>query len=320
VEVHPNRVILVEKYELLDVVERLSKTDGAVLVRELAREIVPTLRPVLMRPSIFPAVGGASGSSSAGTDVPTPAVHKLKMKSESIDRNIRGSPFTPPIQGDNGSGIEDRRDQERETEFHSLRGEPSREKVFTRETSPSLRASISSNGGVLPKLKLRGNQDGKPNREPYHRSADEDGGINRTELRERERVSLVSRKIRRAASEASSPLQSSSSTSRLQATNTISKCRGSIDPKEGKRSVSGIGMRLGTFTFEKDPNDGGATPPSSAASSMQATELAGAGMDSFDSSFGSFPFSASRFKSRIPRQKLNDVAAWLERNDGLEMD
>ncbi|KAF9005467.1 hypothetical protein BDQ17DRAFT_1353150 [Cyathus striatus] len=46
-EVHPNRAMLVERYGLLGVVERLSRGggDGAVLVRELAREIVPVLKP-----------------------------------------------------------------------------------------------------------------------------------------------------------------------------------------------------------------------------------------------------------------------------------
>ncbi|KAG5719270.1 Cytokinesis protein sepH [Termitomyces sp. T112] len=53
-EVHPNRAMLVQKYGLLGVVEQLSRGggDGAVLVRELAREIVPTLKPGLK-----PAVG-----------------------------------------------------------------------------------------------------------------------------------------------------------------------------------------------------------------------------------------------------------------------
>ncbi|KIY69316.1 Pkinase-domain-containing protein [Cylindrobasidium torrendii FP15055 ss-10] len=48
-EVHPNRAMLVEKYGLLGVVENLSRGggDGAVLVRELAREIVPVLKPGL---------------------------------------------------------------------------------------------------------------------------------------------------------------------------------------------------------------------------------------------------------------------------------
>lgn len=48
-EVHPNRAVLVERYGLLGVVERLSRGggDGAVLVRELAREIVPSLKPAL---------------------------------------------------------------------------------------------------------------------------------------------------------------------------------------------------------------------------------------------------------------------------------
>ncbi|KAK2465312.1 hypothetical protein APHAL10511_002666 [Amanita phalloides] len=46
-DVHPNRAVLVERYGLLGIVEQLSKSDGAVLVRELAREIVPTLKPGL---------------------------------------------------------------------------------------------------------------------------------------------------------------------------------------------------------------------------------------------------------------------------------
>ncbi|KAF9483361.1 hypothetical protein BDN70DRAFT_873858 [Pholiota conissans] len=46
-EIHPNRAMLVERYGLLGVVEKLSRGDGAVLVRELAREIIPTLKPVL---------------------------------------------------------------------------------------------------------------------------------------------------------------------------------------------------------------------------------------------------------------------------------
>jgi hypothetical protein len=48
-DVHPNRAMLVEKYGLLGVVEKLIRGggDGAVLVRELAREILPTLKPVL---------------------------------------------------------------------------------------------------------------------------------------------------------------------------------------------------------------------------------------------------------------------------------
>lgn len=52
-DVHPNKAMLVERYGLLSVVERLSRDGGdggAVLVRELAREIVPALKPAL-RPS-----------------------------------------------------------------------------------------------------------------------------------------------------------------------------------------------------------------------------------------------------------------------------
>ena len=61
-EVHPNRAMLVERYGLLGVVEKLSRGggDGAVLVRELAREIVPALKPVA-------GIGMRSKSSGSGS-------------------------------------------------------------------------------------------------------------------------------------------------------------------------------------------------------------------------------------------------------------
>jgi len=64
-EVHPNRAMLVERYGLLGVVERLSRGDGAVLVRELAREIVPVLKPGLK-----PAAGSKGVKVAGGGDTP----------------------------------------------------------------------------------------------------------------------------------------------------------------------------------------------------------------------------------------------------------
>jgi len=61
-DVHPNRAILVERYGLHEIVTRLSKEDGAVLVRELAREILPALAPALK-----PALGK---SGLRGPDTP----------------------------------------------------------------------------------------------------------------------------------------------------------------------------------------------------------------------------------------------------------
>lgn len=46
-DAHPNRAMLVERFGIYDIVVKLSKEDGAVLVRELAREILPTLAPAL---------------------------------------------------------------------------------------------------------------------------------------------------------------------------------------------------------------------------------------------------------------------------------
>lgn len=57
-DVHPNRSALVEKYGLYDIVEKFSRQDNAVLVRELAREIMPSLAPVLKPiPNRNPRVG-----------------------------------------------------------------------------------------------------------------------------------------------------------------------------------------------------------------------------------------------------------------------
>lgn len=42
-ECHPDKATLVERFGLAEIVERLSRQDGAVLVRELAKEILPGL-------------------------------------------------------------------------------------------------------------------------------------------------------------------------------------------------------------------------------------------------------------------------------------
>lgn len=46
-DVHPSRAMLVERFAIHDIVMKLSEEDGAVLVRELARDILPTLAPAL---------------------------------------------------------------------------------------------------------------------------------------------------------------------------------------------------------------------------------------------------------------------------------
>ncbi|KAH8830757.1 hypothetical protein DL96DRAFT_1594203 [Flagelloscypha sp. PMI_526] len=60
-EHHPNRAMLVERYGLLDVVEKLSRNDNAILVKELAREIIPILRP-----GLTPALSSSSNASGVG--------------------------------------------------------------------------------------------------------------------------------------------------------------------------------------------------------------------------------------------------------------
>lgn len=44
-DVHPDRASLVAHYGIYEIVEKLSRQDGAVLVRELARDIIPVVAP-----------------------------------------------------------------------------------------------------------------------------------------------------------------------------------------------------------------------------------------------------------------------------------
>ncbi|THH12926.1 hypothetical protein EW146_g7242 [Bondarzewia mesenterica] len=69
-DVHPNRAILVERYGIYELVVRLKQKDGAVLVRELAREIEPTLAPALKPAS--------SKTSFKGLDSPKSAIAPKK--------------------------------------------------------------------------------------------------------------------------------------------------------------------------------------------------------------------------------------------------
>jgi len=46
-DVHPNRALLVERYAIHEAVASLRRNDGAVLVRERAKEIEPSLAPAL---------------------------------------------------------------------------------------------------------------------------------------------------------------------------------------------------------------------------------------------------------------------------------
>ncbi|KAG6902525.1 hypothetical protein C0995_015343 [Termitomyces sp. Mi166 len=105
-EVHPNRAMLVQKYGLLGVVEQLSRGggDGAVLVRELAREIVPTLKPGLK-----PAVGK---TKTNGLDTPgrngalaPKRMRRTASETSAIPLRSSNSGIEPKLRsGTNGNG------------------------------------------------------------------------------------------------------------------------------------------------------------------------------------------------------------------------
>jgi len=82
-DVHPNRAVLVERYGIYEIVAKLSREDGAVLVRELAREIMPTLAPAL-KPSISPSLGSSTSSREGKAGgVGTPRYQKKARRTAS---------------------------------------------------------------------------------------------------------------------------------------------------------------------------------------------------------------------------------------------
>jgi hypothetical protein len=97
-DVHPNRAILVERYGIYEIVAKLSKEDGAVLVRELAREIMPTLAPAL-KPSIPPSLGSSTSSRegvAGGTGIPRYQKKARRTASENVLLARRGGrPLLP---------------------------------------------------------------------------------------------------------------------------------------------------------------------------------------------------------------------------------
>lgn len=86
-EAHPNRAMLVERFGIYDIVSKLSQEDGAVLVRELAREIVPSLAPAL-KP--------ISSRSSRNPETPrgTKSALAPKRVRRTASESLAGSPAT----------------------------------------------------------------------------------------------------------------------------------------------------------------------------------------------------------------------------------
>ncbi|PPR05399.1 hypothetical protein CVT24_008013 [Panaeolus cyanescens] len=104
-DIHPSRAMLVERYGLLPLVEKLSQ-DGAVLVRELAREMLPSLRPALKpgssnstRPkstSVDLSTSSATSTSSSISSIASPLLPRPKrLRRSTSEASAMGS--KPPL-------------------------------------------------------------------------------------------------------------------------------------------------------------------------------------------------------------------------------
>lgn len=83
-DVHPNRTVLVERYGLHEIVAKLSKDDGAVLVRELAREILPVLAPALKPSSRISGLKGSGGPDTPKSSFIAPRPRRTASETSAI--------------------------------------------------------------------------------------------------------------------------------------------------------------------------------------------------------------------------------------------
>ncbi|KAH7885180.1 hypothetical protein F5I97DRAFT_1883246 [Phlebopus sp. FC_14] len=96
-DVHPNRAMLVERYGLHEIVLKLSKDDGAVLVRELAREILPALAPAL-KPAL-----GKSGLKGHDTPKSNSIIAPKKARRTASETSAILTPSGTPVGASGGT-------------------------------------------------------------------------------------------------------------------------------------------------------------------------------------------------------------------------
>jgi len=98
-DVHPDRNGLVDQFGIFQIVEKLSRQDGAVLVRELAREIIPTLSrapsPVKAAATVVPV------KSIPATDTAKASALKKSIRRAASEASVMTAP--PPLSTPTGS-------------------------------------------------------------------------------------------------------------------------------------------------------------------------------------------------------------------------
>jgi hypothetical protein len=144
-DIHPNKAILVDKYGLGSVVEKLSREDGAVLVRELAREIAPTLETALKsRPKpraetpgkVFIAPKKMRRTASESTPSALHSRGNVRPELGLDALPMGGSPFSPPV---SSSSTSTRRSSNSNTSGRMSRPRQKLDSIPWASTTPSAR-------------------------------------------------------------------------------------------------------------------------------------------------------------------------------------
>ncbi|THH30590.1 hypothetical protein EUX98_g3597 [Antrodiella citrinella] len=132
-EVHPNRAMLVDRFGIYDIVVKLSKEDAALLVRELAREIVPTLapalKPVSSRTSRVPKGLDSSTKSSSSS-----LIAPKKMR-RTASESVAGSPPSFNVRSTTRNALQGSTSGGRSSSRHKLNDIPWQPGVHSGSTS-----------------------------------------------------------------------------------------------------------------------------------------------------------------------------------------
>lgn len=93
----PERTVIVEQYGFREIVRRLSEKDGAVLVRELAREILPTLASAITPDQSSESISNSSLKPALRRKVPRRSTSETSASDISIPQPSKSRRLKPKI-------------------------------------------------------------------------------------------------------------------------------------------------------------------------------------------------------------------------------